>query len=66
MIEVNKSNYKNTNLLLVKIVRKTQDDAVVNTNKMIMTVFWDFPPCSMVEIDRRFGDDYCLLHQGDE
>jgi hypothetical protein len=25
-----------------------------------MTVFWDVAPCSMVEIDRRFGGAYCL------
>jgi hypothetical protein len=28
-----------------------------------MTVFWDFAPCSLVEIDRRFRSAYCL-HPG--
>jgi hypothetical protein len=34
-----------------------------NTN---MTVFWDVALCSLVEINRRFRDAYCLHHQGDE
>jgi hypothetical protein len=31
-----------------------------------ITVFWDVAPCSLVEIGRRFGVAYRLLHQGDE
>jgi hypothetical protein len=31
---------------------------------MKMAVFWDFAPCSMVEIDQRFRGAYCLHHQG--
>jgi hypothetical protein len=31
-----------------------------------MTAFWDRGPCSVVEVDRRFRDAYCLYHQGDE
>jgi hypothetical protein len=31
-----------------------------------MTTFWDITPCSLVEVDRRFSGEYCLLHQGDE
>jgi hypothetical protein len=31
-----------------------------------MTVFWDFAPRSLVEVDRRFRGAYCLHHQGDE
>jgi hypothetical protein len=27
-----------------------------------ITVFWDVEPCSMVEIDRRFRDAYCIYH----
>jgi hypothetical protein len=30
---------------------------------MKMAVFWDFAPCSLVEIYRRFRDTYCLHHQ---
>jgi hypothetical protein len=29
---------------------------------MKMTAFWDNAPCSLVEVDRRFRDAYCL-HQ---
>jgi hypothetical protein len=28
--------------------------------------FWDVITCSIVGIDRRFGDTYCLRHHGDE
>jgi hypothetical protein len=31
-----------------------------------MTVFWDIPPCSLIEVDRRFRSAYCLHHQGDD
>lgn len=27
---------------------------------MVMTVFWDVAPCSLIEIDLRFRDAYCL------
>jgi hypothetical protein len=27
-----------------------------------MTVFWDVPPCSLVETDLRFRGAYCLHH----
>jgi hypothetical protein len=30
------------------------------------TAFWDTAPCSLVEVDRRFRDAYCLHHNGDE
>jgi hypothetical protein len=30
------------------------------------TAFWDTAPCSLVEVDRSFGDVYCLHHNGDE
>jgi hypothetical protein len=33
---------------------------------MTMAVVWDVAPCSLVEVDRRFRDDYCLRHQGDK
>jgi hypothetical protein len=29
------------------------------------TVFWDTPPCSLVEVDRRFGGAYWLHRQDD-
>jgi hypothetical protein len=29
---------------------------------MKMTVFWGIASCSLVEIDRRFRDAYCLNH----
>jgi hypothetical protein len=28
--------------------------------------FWDVAPCTLVEVDRRFGGAFCFLHQGDE
>jgi hypothetical protein len=31
---------------------------------MKMRPFWDVAPCSLIEIDRRFRDAYCLHHQG--
>jgi hypothetical protein len=31
-----------------------------------MTALWDIVPYSLVEVDRRFRDVYCLHHQGDE
>jgi hypothetical protein len=27
-----------------------------------MTTFWDMAPCSLVEVDRRFRNEYCLHH----
>jgi hypothetical protein len=32
---------------------------------MKMTAFWDIAPCSLVEVDRRSRDAYCLHHEGD-
>lgn len=29
-----------------------------------MTVFYDFPSCSLVDSGRRFGGAYCLYHEG--
>jgi hypothetical protein len=29
------------------------------------TTFWDTEPCSLVEEDRRFGGEYCLIYHGD-
>jgi hypothetical protein len=29
---------------------------------MKMTALWDTAPCSLVEVDRRFRDAYCLHH----
>jgi hypothetical protein len=29
-----------------------------------MAVFWDIAPCSLVDIDRRFGGAYYLHYQG--
>jgi hypothetical protein len=29
-----------------------------------MIVFWNVVPCSLVETDPHFRDDYCLCHQG--
>jgi hypothetical protein len=30
-----------------------------------MTAFWDIAACSLIEVDQRFRDAYCLRHQGD-
>lgn len=32
---------------------------------MKMITFWDTAPCSLLEVYRRFGGEYCLHHQGD-
>jgi hypothetical protein len=29
----------------------------------MITEFYDFAPCSLVEADRRFRDTYCLYHK---
>jgi hypothetical protein len=46
-------------------------DVVINildigTDYQKMIAFWDIAPCSLVVVDRRFGGDYYLPHQGDE
>jgi hypothetical protein len=30
---------------------------------MKMAAFWDSVPSTVVEVDRRFSDGYCLYHQ---
>jgi hypothetical protein len=40
----------------------------INTGKkerdfMKMTGFWYVAPCTLIEIDRRFGYSYCLRHK---
>jgi hypothetical protein len=47
--------------------------AVLNVLRIIIITFcikmvavWDIAPCSLVEVDQRFGGVYCLHHQGDE
>jgi len=39
---------------------------VLTTASMKIRVFWDAAPCSLVEVDRRFRDAYCLHHQDDD
>jgi hypothetical protein len=29
-----------------------------------ITIFWDTPVCSLVDVYRRFGETYCLHHKG--
>jgi hypothetical protein len=36
------------------------------TASMKVTVFWDVARCSLIEINRRFGDVYCLNHHYDD
>jgi hypothetical protein len=36
---------------------------ILTAASMTLTAFWDIPPCSLVEIDRRFRGAYCLHHQ---
>jgi hypothetical protein len=31
-----------------------------------MIAFWDEEPCSLIEVDRGFGGEYCIRHQGDK
>jgi hypothetical protein len=31
-----------------------------------MQAFWDITPCSLVEVDLRFRDAYCIHHQDDD
>jgi hypothetical protein len=35
----------------------------VLASSLNMTTFWNIAPCSLVEVDRRFRDAYCLDHQ---
>jgi hypothetical protein len=37
---------------------------VLMAASMKMVVFWDFEPCRLLEIDRRFGGFKCFHHQG--
>jgi hypothetical protein len=39
---------------------------VLTVASLEMTVFWDVAPCSLIEIDRRFGRAYCLHHEDDD
>jgi hypothetical protein len=36
-----------------------------DSSELKMVVFWNFAPCSLVDVDRRFGGTYYLHHQGD-
>jgi hypothetical protein len=47
-----------------KSSRKRRNDYKQN-NIMKMTVFWDFAPCSLLEIYRCFRCAYCFHHQSD-
>jgi hypothetical protein len=38
---------------------------VLTATSMMMAVFWNVAPCSLVDIDRRFRGAYRLNHQGD-
>jgi hypothetical protein len=35
---------------------------VVMATSMKMAVFWDVALCSLIDISRRFGGDYCFYH----
>jgi hypothetical protein len=39
---------------------------VLTAANLKVAAFWDVAPSSLVEVDRRFVDAYCLHHQGDE
>jgi hypothetical protein len=39
---------------------------VLTATSVMMTVFKDVAPCSLVEIDRRFRGAYCLSLQDDD
>jgi hypothetical protein len=39
---------------------------VLTEASMKMTAFSDIAKCSLIEVDGRFRDAYCLLYQGDE
>jgi hypothetical protein len=39
---------------------------VLTSASMKFTVFWDMPPCSHVEVGRRFRGEYCLHHSPDD
>jgi hypothetical protein len=50
---------------ITTIAKHTVIFQVISAASMQMTAFWNIPPCSLVEVDRRFGGAYCLHHQGD-
>jgi hypothetical protein len=33
---------------------------------LLLLLFWDIAPCSLIEIVRRFRDAYCLHRQDDD
>jgi hypothetical protein len=39
---------------------------ILTAESMKMIAFLDITLCSLVEVDRRFRDAYCLYHYGDE
>jgi hypothetical protein len=39
---------------------------VLTAASMKFRVFWDVAPCSLVGVDQRFTDAYCLHHEGDD
>jgi hypothetical protein len=39
---------------------------VLTVASMKMTAFWDIVPCSLIEVYRSFGREYCFHHQGDD
>jgi hypothetical protein len=49
---------------LFKIRNRPVTFQVLKAESMKMNIFWDVP-CSLVEIDRRFRDAYCLHYQVD-
>jgi hypothetical protein len=39
---------------------------VLTAASMKFRVFWDVAPCSLVGVDPRFTNAYCLHHEGDD
>jgi hypothetical protein len=37
---------------------------VVTSSNVPMAAFWDILPCSVIEVERRFRDAYCVQHEG--
>jgi hypothetical protein len=54
--------------LLCNYLRRVQNMRlqVPTASSVKMTAVWDIAPCSLVEVDRRFGSAYCLHHKGFE
>jgi hypothetical protein len=57
-----------TRLATVFISRMTllHEVKLLNTDRVMVTSFWDIAPCSLIDVHRRFRSTCCLHHQDNE